>query len=180
MVLAEGEGILLVALLFAPLVTGALVHFSVEPGARHWHRRLRKSSIAPPPVVFPLMWISNYLCIGYASFLVAKKSWGVPFAVAHLFHLVLLNSWNPIFFTLRRIDMALCVMVALNITVPILMFAAASIAPMAAIITVPYYLWILLSTYLTFYMWKMNPGPHFGFNKDEVKRQHEQPLSKTE
>lgn len=188
MVAEEGDGQLLLSLLLLPLVSGLLSHFLSEPPARAWHRTLYKSPYTPPGTAFPLVWLSNYVSMGYASYL-AVKAWRVevpdPFTrnsivLAYFLHLLLLNTWNPIFFRLRRIDLALFNMCALDVGVAALIGCVAHASTLAALICVPYLTWLLLLTYFNFYMMKMNPGPHFGPTKNEIIKLHQTPIFKSE
>lgn len=187
MVLENGDVSLLATLLFTPLALGLLSFFSVEPRARPWHRTLRKSTFTPPNIAFPTVWLINYLSMGYASYLVVK-AWRVSnvsqsmkdvVALMYLTHLLLISLWNPVFMALRSIQLAFFILLAVDILVPSLIVCAANVSPMAAAICVPYFAWLLLCTYLTYYMYQANPGPHFSPTKEQVVCRHRAPSIKT-
>ncbi len=170
----------LFAYLAAPVIVGLTAHFSVEPFARRWHRTLRKSEWTPPPAAFPAVWLCNYLCLGYASFRVTKAGGTSLHAVGYVAHVLLLNAWNPVFFHSRRLGLALWIMGILIVTTPVLIWEAACRDLLAGLTLVPYYAWLLLMTHLSHFMWRNNPGPHFGAMKDEVIRQHEAAVCKAD
>lgn len=162
------EAIILLRHIMVPLTFGLAAHFSCEPRARLWHRTLRKSTISPPPVVFPLAWLGCYVSLGFATYRAAKSGAGEIEAITYLLHLTMVNAWNPIFFLFRRLEMAAQLLVVIIATTPVLIMQMFSWDNIAGAVLVPYYGWLMLLTHLSFYMDNNNPGPHFGTEDDEA------------
>lgn len=91
----------------------------------------------------------------------------------YIIHLTLLNSWGPVFFTLRRIDWALNVLLMLDLSASVLLASLSTLAPFAAALCLPYFCWLLELTYLNIYMFRNNADPHlWGQTKEEVLSAH--------
>jgi len=152
-----------------PLLVGLGCHFTVEPGARRWHRTLRKSGWTPPPVAFPIVWLLCYVNLGFASYRTMKSGGGsIPQVAGYVCHVLAVNAWNPLFFRLRKLKYAAYLLAGIIATTPLLLIEIAFWDTIAAAMLFPYYLWLLLLCHLSFYMAHHNPGPHFGFLKDEI------------
>lgn len=170
----------LAAFLAIPLVAGCITHYTVEPASRSWVATLRRSELTPPPAAFPIVWLINYLNLGFASYRIIKAGGGNAQIVAYIAHLLVLNAWNPICLVTRRLGLAFCIMLLLLTTTPVLIWEFSCWDRLAGIVLMPYYLWLALLTHLSHYMWINNPGPQFGFVKDEVIRQHKGKQAKDE
>lgn len=180
---SESESpLLLTALLFGPLLLGVFQQLATEPPARAWHRSLHKSPCRPPGYVFPIAWVWCYLSMGYASYLVytdvPPSAARTAVAVLYASHQVLLNSWGLCFFTIRRIDYALNVIVALDMLLAVLLVAITSLLPFAAALCLPYFCWLLELTYLNMYMFRNNDQSitQLGMTKDEIVAAHAAPV----
>lgn len=117
--------------------------------------------------------------MGYASYLVYNQ---VPPCVPRYIltllygmHLVLLNSWGFCFFTLRRMDAALDVMVTLDVVLTVLLVGVSVMVPFAAVLCLPYFCWLLELTYLNIYMFRNNDQRsvgEWGASKERVSEHH--------
>lgn len=113
--------------------------------------------------------------MGYASYLVYLQ---VPpclprhiLTVLYGVHLVLLNSWGFCFFTLRRMDTALDVMVTLDVILTVLLVGVSMMVPFAVVLCLPYFCWLLELTYLNMYMFRNNDQQsvrEWGASKERV------------
>jgi len=92
-----------VGICFLAAMTGAMF----RPG--DWYERLSKPAWRPPNWVFPPAWAFLYLTIAVSGWLVWRTSGfagaAFPFAI-YLVQLILNASWPPIFFGMRRPDLA--------------------------------------------------------------------------
>jgi len=124
-----------------------------------WYERLAKPSWRPPNWVFPPAWVVLYLTIAVSGWLVWRK---VGFAgdvlplSIYLVQLVLNAAWSPIFFGLRRPDLAFIeiIMLWLSIAVTIAVFRPISAA--AAWLLLPYLAWVTFAAALNFTIWRLN------------------------
>lgn len=142
------------AVCFAAASTGALF----SPG--NWYAGLRKPSWNPPNWLFPIAWSLLYLMIAVAGFLVWRTDGlGLPMAV-WLLQLVLNAGWSAVFFGIRRLGWATVEAAALFLSILACILLFAPISTTAAWLMAPYLLWVAFATFLSFTMWRLNPGPH--------------------
>jgi tryptophan-rich sensory protein len=83
----------------------------------------------------------------------AKFRAAVLFAV----QLVLNAAWPPVFFALHQISFALVIVFALAVAIAATIAAAWRVQPMAALLLVPYLLWVIYATALNAGIVVLNP-----------------------
>jgi len=135
--------------------TGAMY----RPG--EWYRQLDKPSWRPPDWLFAPLWTALYAMIALSGWLVWRQAGfagaALPLTV-YAIQLILNALWTPIFFGLRRTDLALIeiVMVWASIVATIVLFHPVS--PPAAWLLVPYLAWVSFASALNFSIWRRNPA----------------------
>ena len=134
------------------LLLGLVSHFSVEPGAREWHKTLQKSKLTPIPAVFFLLWAVSYVCLGTASYKLAASGAGSSFFALYLANLLCLNAWNVIFFQMRYIQAAAVLLVCLSIKTVFLIVQVEQVDASTAAWLLPYFAWLLFVAYLSMFM----------------------------
>ncbi len=126
-----------------------------------WYRELRKPSWQPPDWAFGPAW-TLILGMAAASAVIAWR--GAPpdqrpmvvalFAANSLFHLL----WSPLFFTVRRPDLALIEVAFLWASLVALIVGLAPISGTASLLIVPYLAWVTFAAYLNYTIVRLN-GP---------------------
>lgn len=129
-----------------------------QPGA--WYETLKKPAWIPANWVFPVGWTILYIMIAYAGW----RAWttpgaaerGLAFTVFGL-QLVLNALWSAIFFGLRRMKAALieCGFLWLAILLNIILFFPIDVT--AALVLVPYLLWVTFAAALNAAVLARNP-----------------------
>lgn len=125
-----------------------------------WYPALRKPVWSPPAWVFGPVWTALYVMMATAAWLVWRKAGlsGAPGALGiFALQLALNAAWSPLFFGLRSPAAGLMDIVALWIAIGVTLFAFWRIVPLAAVLMVPYWLWVSFATALNFALWRMNP-----------------------
>ncbi len=123
-----------------------------------WYRRLNKPSWQPPGPVFGPVWSVIYTLIA-ASMLVARGRGGEqqrPLFVLFGTNLALNLAWTVIFFRGRSPLAAGVEIMALEGTTAALIVRAWPLSRLAALLLVPYALWIAFATALTWAIWARN------------------------
>jgi tryptophan-rich sensory protein len=126
-----------------------------------WYRRLRKPPWQPPGAVFGPVWTVIYALIA-ASMLVVRRRGGDaqrPVFVMFGTNLALNLAWTLIFFRGRSPLAAGVEIVALEGTAVALVVRAWPVSRLASLLLVPYALWILFATALTWAIWARNARP---------------------
>jgi benzodiazapine receptor len=145
-----------VGVCFLAALTGA----AFPPG--DWYERLAKPSWRPPNWLFAPAWTVLYLTIAVAGWLVWREHGFAGAALPLMMYLVqlLLNAaWTPIFFGLRRPDLALFEIVLLWMSIAATIVSFRPLHPGAAWLLLPYLAWVTFAAALNFAVWRLNrPG----------------------
>jgi len=147
------------------LATGAVAFFAsrFKPGA--WYQAQAKPAWTMPDAVFAPVWTVLYIAIALAGWLVwcAAGGWHIVLAL-WLLQLVLNALWSPLMFGLHRPLWALLDMAALlAVAIGFIVFAA-PLDMAAALLFVPYALWLAFAALLNADLWYRNryrPMPPF-------------------
>ena len=147
------SGWLLVA--FAAGAVGAVA--SVD--AASFYAQLSKPAWAPPAGVFGPVWSALYALMGIAAWLVWRSP-GIKGIALGLFGAQLAANalWSWLFFAWHRGALA-----AVEVLVLLALIAATTAAfwrtsRLAALLFVPYLLWVAFASVLTWSVWLRNPG----------------------
>ncbi len=138
-------------------VLGAVFTRSAIP---FWYAGLKKPAFTPPNWLFAPMWISLYLLMALAAYLVWQKGLahpGVRAALAVFSTQLLLNAlWSPIFFGLRAPLAGAVVIVLLWLAIALTIVLFWKISRPAALLLLPYILWVSLATALNISIYLLN------------------------
>lgn len=125
-----------------------------------WFAALAKPALYPPPVAFPVVWTMLYVLMGLALAMVlaARGAWGRgPAVLAFLVQFALNLAWTPVFFGAHMLTGSLIVIALLDLAVIATVFLFWRVRPVAALLLVPYLIWISFATYLNFALLQANP-----------------------
>lgn len=152
----------LVLFILVSEAVGFLSSFYVRAGLSPWYKQLRKPSFNPPNWVFGPVWTVLYLLMGVSAWLVAKEGWLSPidtkFALFLFFlQLVVNGAWSFIFFGARLIKYAFADILVLVFLVLLMIFVFWLISPIAAMLQLPYLVWVVFAAALNYQIWKLNP-----------------------
>ena len=116
------------------------------------YQTLEKPPLSPPDWIFPIVWIILYALMGIAAYLVYRSD-SEPVRVKSALRIywlqLLINfSWSIVFFRFQAFWAAFVVLIILLILVITMLVKFAKIRPAAALVSVPYLIWILFAAYL--------------------------------
>lgn len=139
------------AIVFAMATTGALF----RPGA--WYQALAKPSWTPPSWLFGPVWMILYIMIaiaGWRVWLVGGMSaaivvWGI--------NIIANGLWSYLMFGINRIDLAFYDIVVLWLTIVGFIVLAWPLDRTAALLFVPYLIWVSYASALNLTIWRINP-----------------------
>jgi tryptophan-rich sensory protein len=138
------------------IIAGLLTSQSV----RTWYMALEKPWFTPPGWVFAPAWLTLYLLMGIALYLVWQKK-GVEkrtAVIAFLVQLTLNGFWSLIFFGLHSPFWAFVEISLLWFAIFFTILLFMRISPTASYLLFPYLLWVSFASVLTFSIWRLNPG----------------------
>lgn len=120
-----------------------------------------KPSLAPPALLFPIVWTVLYVLMGISSALIYNKKQddknNVLNALIVYFISLLINfAWSPVFFIKRSFLFALILLIGLWISVLITILKYKKIKTAAAYLQIPYLLWCSFATYLNASVYFLN------------------------
>jgi len=151
----------LVALLgfIAACILAATTGAVFRPG--QWYEQLAKPFWRPPNWLFPPAWAVLYLTIAISGWLVwrvASLSGAVLPLTIYFLQLGLNAAWSPIFFGMRRPDLAFLEILALWAAIVATVIAFYPIHAVAAWLLLPYLAWVTFAAALNFSVWRLNLG----------------------
>lgn len=113
-------------------------------GVDSWYLTLDKAPLNPPGWIFAPVWTTLYLLMGIAGYFLWQER-NTRALKLYWLQLVLNALWTPLFFGLHAPVVALLDLVILDILVAILIGVSSK---RAAVLLIPYLLWISFATYL--------------------------------
>jgi benzodiazapine receptor len=151
---------LFLALTLSAGVIGALFSPAFSAPAAHWYAALVKPGWVPPQNWFPPVWIVLYVLMAIAAWIIWRERYhrGRTVAItAYVIQLLINTLWAPVFFGLKNIDAGLFCIVALWLAVAWTMREFARVKSAAALILLPYSLWVTFVAAINLAVWKLNP-----------------------
>lgn len=139
---------------FAVAAVGAVA--SVDAGS--FYAQLSKPSWAPPARVFGPVWSALYALMGVAAWLVWRSPGAKGVALALFAAQLAANAlWSWLFFAWHRGALA-----AVEVLVLLALIVATTVAfgrtsRLAALLLLPYLLWVSFASVLTWVVWRNNP-----------------------
>ncbi|MDT0641272.1 TspO/MBR family protein [Zunongwangia sp. F363] len=142
------------------LLFGFLSGIATEAGIYEWYPELQKPWFNPPQWTFAPFWLIMYIVTGIAAGLVWHKGFyhkWVKVALYHFgFQLLLSAFWSILFFGLHRPFWALLDILILLVLVLITIKWFRFISGTATALMLPYLIWIVFVTAITFEVWRLN------------------------
>ena len=138
---------------------GALGGAVTAASVKTWYPTLVKPSFNPPNEVFGPLWTVLYVMMGTAAWRVwratDRDTARGPLALFAL-QLAINLSWSVVFFGLERIGPAVAIIVVLELGVVATAISFRPIDRLAALLLLPYILWVAFATVLNIAIWRLN------------------------
>jgi len=138
---------------------GVLSGFLSRGGTELYNEMIQKPALSPPAILFPIVWTILYALMGIgAARIAAEDSGPVRSRALNVFitQLILNFFWSLIFFNAQAFGFALIwllVMWALIIWMIVLFW---NVDRTAALLQIPYLLWVTFAAYLNYAVWQLN------------------------
>ena len=142
------------------LAVGGLAAFFTR-NSMDIYKTIDRPPLSPPSILFPIVWTILYVLMGISAALVYNKK-GVNYnqvSVAlsvYAISLFLNFWWSIIFFNARMYLFAFVWIILLIISVALTIYKYWSISKPAAILQIPYLLWVIFAAYLNFGIYILN------------------------
>jgi tryptophan-rich sensory protein len=140
------------------LGAGGLGSFFTANSVRDWYPQLRKPRGTPSGRVFGPVWTTLYVLMAISAWLVWREyGRGARPALLIFFAQLALNvAWSGIFFGSRMPGMAFVEIVVLWLAIVFNLFVFYWLLPIAALLLLPYLLWVTYAAYLNWGIWRLN------------------------
>jgi tryptophan-rich sensory protein len=140
---------------YAAAAVGAIA--SVD--AASFYAQLSKPSWAPPAGVFGPVWSTLYALMGIAAWLVWRSPGPKRVALGLFGAQLAANAlWSWLFFAWHRGALAAVEVLVLLALIVVTVIAFARASRLAALLLVPYLVWVSFASVLTWTVWRSNPG----------------------
>ena len=141
--------------LFFPLLIGGFVGFIISGNIDY--QNLIKPSLAPPKILFPIMWSIIYLLMGISYFVLKRKRKDTEYESKIYYLQLFINAlWSIIFFLLKWRFVAVIWIILLDILVIYMLRLFYKKVKLSAYLNILYIIWILFATYLTIGIYILN------------------------
>ena len=120
-------------------------------GSMDVYEQVIKPPLAPPPILFPIVWGILYVLMGISAALIYETRRKIPFI--YWLQLFVNFLWPIIFFNMEAFLFAFIWIVLLLVLIILMILEFYRINKTAALLQIPYLLWTLFATYLTFFIW---------------------------
>ena len=126
-----------------------------------WYPTLVKPSFSPPGFYIGLIWIVLFTLMGISLFLIWRETPSNPAARIALYffavQLIVNVLWSVAFFGMRSPISGLVVIAFLWVLILITIIKFWPINRTAALLLIPYIIWVSIAAYLNFSIWMLNP-----------------------
>ncbi|MBO0352388.1 tryptophan-rich sensory protein [Muricauda ruestringensis] len=142
------------------LAIGFLSSIATQSSVNDWYVTLNKPSFTPPNYLFAPVWTALYIMMGVAAGIVWSKGYHHIWVKTALYHFVfqlLLNAlWSIVFFGLKNPLGGMVVILALLTMIILTIKWFRVISKPAALLMVPYVLWVAFASALNYKIWELN------------------------
>jgi len=150
---------LLILCIAIPLLVG-VVSALLSGGGMEVFASVNKPPLAPPAWLFPVAWTILYTLMGISSYLVltSEASAEAIQEAMNIYSLQLLVNflWPTFFFNFKWYLFAFFWLVLLWLLVLLMIWKFKDISKLAALLNIPYLIWLTFAGYLNFSIWLLN------------------------
>jgi translocator protein len=125
-----------------------------------WYYDLVQPKWKPPDWSFGPVWtlVFAFICFAIAyAWDAADASQRTLFLIALAINGILNIAWSGVFFVMKNPKLAFIELVLFWLSIVFLIWVAASISQTAALLFIPYILWVTIAGALNFHVMKLNP-----------------------
>lgn len=134
---------------------GMMTSGNMEP----WYNGLVKSPLTPPGYAFGIAWTILYAFLAFSIWLIWKQPTSQKRTnILMLFaaHMILNWAWTPVFFAAHEASVAFALLVVILLTAIFLCKMMWNQDRRAALLLLPYIVWLCFASHLNHYIWIHN------------------------
>lgn len=142
-----------------PVLGGFIVGY-LNHNTMNTYDMLKKPFFTPPNIVFPIVWTILYILMGIAAYRIfMRNKQGSNDDGGYFFYLIQLMVnflWSFIFFTFRLYGISFILLIVLLILILITFVKFIKIDKIAALLLIPYLIWVSYAGVLNLFIWMLN------------------------
>ena len=142
-----------------PLMVGGLSAFLTRNNMAVF-QQINKPALSPPAIVFPIVWTILYTLMGIASYIIFTSESNSEYLDDAIFFYALQLSanffWSIFFFNFQWYLFSFIWLIFLWLLILITTLMFSKISKSAAILMVPYLIWVTFAGYLNFSIYLLN------------------------
>lgn len=151
--------VLLVVCIAIPLAVGGLAAL-LSGGGMDVFSMMKKPPLSPPTWLFPIVWTILYTLMGVSSYLIltadAPREQKDDAIRIYGWQLLVNFLWPTFFFNYQWFLFSFFWLVLLWLLVLLMIWRFKDISKIAALLNLPYLLWLIFAGYLSFSIWLLN------------------------
>lgn len=145
--------------LIIPVGGGALVGY-LNKNSFEVYKSLEKPFFSPPAIVFPIVWTMLYILMGIAAYRIYMKNkikdLNSDGYFYYIIQLICNFTWTFIFFTFRLYGLSFLWIIAIIVLVIITIIKFLKVDKIAAVLIIPYIIWLAFAGVLNYFIWMLN------------------------
>ena len=138
-----------------PIATGLLASY-VTSDNMMLYENIIKPPFAPPAIVFPIVWSVLYILMGVSSYLIYLNTNRYGLLFTYFLSLFVNFFWPIIFFNWQEFGFAFIWILLLLLLIIFTIIDYLKASKIAAILQIPYLLWVTFAAILNFSIWFLN------------------------
>ena len=145
--------------ILATEAVGALAAFLTRDGIRLYRDEIIQPRLAPPAIVFPIVWTVLYALMGIGAARIFRRPPSKTRTRALGLYLVQLAfnfGWSLLFFNAQAFGLSFVWLAALLILIVWMITYFEKLDRLAAWLQIPYALWVAFAGYLNYTIWLLN------------------------
>lgn len=141
--------------IFTPLILGSIIGLLISNNIDY--PILTKPPLAPPKILFPIIWSIIYLLLGISYYLYSKQENNNSTEIIIYYLQLFLNiMWSIIFFIWKLRLFSVLWILLLLITIIIMLKQMYNKNKLSSYLNIPYLIWTIFATYLTIGIYILN------------------------
>lgn len=129
---------------------------SLLGGNTEIYSNINTPSFAPPSLLFPIVWTILYILMGISSYWISNKPNNDLALTIYYIQLIINSLWSFFFFRLNWFLFSFIWIILLILFVIYMIYLFYKLDKKAALIQIPYLLWLIFATILNFSIYYLN------------------------
>ena len=128
-------------------------------GTEIYNEMIEKPALSPPAILFPIVWTILYALMGIGAARIAASDYSVARSRAlnvFVIQLIVNFFWSLIFFNAQVFGFALLWLLLLWALIIVMIVLFWQVDKPAALLQIPYLLWVTFAAYLNYAVWQLN------------------------